>query len=103
MQLDSFIQLINQLRVNSINDDDTDPNNILIQKYTGPYDQVYLSDAVRTQRSDVSSLVWGNGSTYTAYDSNGNPYQAPSCGWLWGSGVWVGPKQGNFVFPWQII
>lgn len=84
MKLDSFIQLIKQLRINSM-DDDTDPNNILIQKYINPYDQMYISDAVRVLITNPSSIVWGNGSTYTAYDSNNNPYQAPSCGWLWGS------------------
>lgn len=102
MQLDSFIKLVQQLRIDSI-DDDTDPANIVIEKYTNPYDQMTLKDAVRTLQSNPSSLVWGNGATYTAYDSNGDPYQAPSCGWLWGSGVWVGPTPRNFVFPWQII
>ncbi|MDK7481000.1 hypothetical protein OWP19_23825 [Bacillus cereus] len=29
--------------------------------------------------------VWGNGETYTAKDHNNVPYQAPSCGWLWGA------------------
>lgn len=88
MQLDTFMQLINQLRINSISDDDTDPSNILLQKYTSPYDQMYLSDSVRTIKTNVNSLVWGTGQTYTAYDSNGNTWQAPSCGWLWGSGRW---------------
>lgn len=96
-QLDTFIKLIQQLRINAIEDDE-DPNNIVLQTYTSPFDRVTISDSVRARSS--SSLVWGNGSTYTAYDSNGNPYQATSCGWYWCiGGRWGGLR--NFIFPWQ--
>lgn len=83
MKIDTFIQLIKDLRQNQINDD-TDPNNTTIQMFTSPYDEKTYDDAVRVLIS--STCVWGDGKTYTAYDSNNQPYQAPSCGWYWGSG-----------------
>lgn len=84
MQLDTFIQLVRQLRINSM-DDDTDPANILLQKYTNPYDQISFIDAVKIYKPPPS-LTWGNGSYYTAKDSSGNNFNVPNCGWYWGSG-----------------
>lgn len=85
MKLDTFIQLIKDLRTSAVADD-TDPNNIVLQVYTSPYDILTMTDTVRVSKSTPASLVWGDGTTYTAYDSNGSAYQAPSCGWVWGSG-----------------
>jgi hypothetical protein len=101
MRIDTFIKLIQDLRVNSITEEE-DPNNILLQAYASPFDQVSQSDFFRVRTSSVASIVWGTGATYTAYDSLGQPYQAPSCGWYWGSGgKWSGNPQ-NFIFPWEI-
>lgn len=82
MKMDTFVQLIKNLRQNSI--DDTDPNNTILQEYTSPYDTLKLDDSIRFFTSQTR--VWSDGRTYTAYDSNNQPWQAPSCGWVWGSG-----------------
>ena len=87
MKIDTFVQLIKDLRTNSINDDDTDPNNILLQTYQSPYDNVYFSESVRYFKLTNGVVrVWGDGTTYTLYDSNGDPWQMASCNWLWGAG-----------------
>lgn len=83
MKIDTFVQLIKDLRTNSITDD-TDPNNVALDLYTNPFDQVSLSDTVFLYKG--SNYIWGNGSTYTSYDSNGNPVQASSADWAWGMG-----------------
>jgi hypothetical protein len=83
LKIDVFTQLIKDLRQNAITDD-TDPNNTILQEYTSPFDTISVDDSVRALKS--ITRVWGDGTTYTAYDSNNQPYQAPSCGWLWGSG-----------------
>lgn len=86
MQIDTFIKLIQDLRTNQIADD-VDPNNVVFQKYITPYDQTKVSDSVRFFKPTGSgALTWGDGSTYTATDSNGNTWQAPVCNWLWGAG-----------------
>lgn len=85
MKIDTFIKLVKQLHTQSIADD-TDPNNIVLDKYTNPFDTVSLSDSVRARKTSNASLIWGDGKTYSATDSNGNTYDAPSCGWQWGSG-----------------
>jgi hypothetical protein len=85
VKLDTFVQLIKDLRRNQ-ELDDTDPNNTILQVFSTPYDQVSVSESIKFTNKSPGSFVWGNGSTYTSYDSNNNPYQAPSCGWYWGSG-----------------
>jgi hypothetical protein len=85
MKLDTFVQLIKDLRQGAISDD-TDPNNVVLQVYTSPYDTLTMADSIRINQSGYSSIVWGDGRTYIAYDSNGNPFEAPSCGWRWNSG-----------------
>lgn len=98
MKIDSFIALIRDLRVGQ-QLDDADPNNVLLQMYHTPYDIMPYDDTVKCFRSGIK-LVWGDGSTYTAYDSNNQAWGAPSCGWLWGAGGrWCGQ---DFIFPWQI-
>lgn len=82
MKIDTFVQLIKNLSTNAI--DDTDPSNTILQQYTTPFDTLKVDDSIRVLKS--SSYVWGDGTTYTAYDSNNQPYQAPSCGWLWNAG-----------------
>lgn len=86
MKLDTMIQLINDLRTNAITDD-VDPANVLLQTYQTPYDIITLGDSIRITNRPLSTVyTWSDGTTYTAYDNNGNPYDAPSCGWTWGSG-----------------
>lgn len=100
MKFDTFIQLIKDLRTGQ-QLDDADPNNTLLQTNTTPYDIISFSDGIRSFQSGVN-LVWGNGSTYTAYDSNNQAWGAPSCNWLWGAGGrWSGKPQ-IFAFPWQV-
>jgi hypothetical protein len=105
MKLDSFIALIKELRTNAITDDDVDPANTLLQEYTSPYDQVSMGESIRAQRFSPTSQVWGDGTTYTAYDQQGNAYQAPSCGWYWGSGgAWVGTVEKTTALTlWPVI
>jgi hypothetical protein len=88
MKLDSFIQMIKDLRTNIVTDDESDTFNTILTEYASPFDQANLSDTVMTLKLNTSGFTWGNGSTYTypIKDSNGNSYQAPSCGWLWGNG-----------------
>lgn len=85
MKIDTFIQLINNIRQGQLQDD-TDPNNTVINQYSSPYDTVYGSESVRSLKAGINSRVWGDGTTYTATDAEGNTWSAPSCGWLWGSG-----------------
>lgn len=85
MKMDTFVQLIKDLRTGQ-QQDDTDPSNTVLQVYTSPYDTISITDSVRFLNPKANSFVWGSGETYTAYDSVGNSWQAPSCGWLWGSG-----------------
>lgn len=82
MKIDAFVQLIKNLSTNSI--DDVDPNNTVLQEYTTPFDTMSFDDSVRVMKSGI--FVWGDGSTYSALDSNLQSFQAPSCGWLWGAG-----------------
>ncbi|MGM2624258.1 hypothetical protein ACS2QL_06190 [Bacillus cereus group sp. Bce038] len=83
MKIDSFIQLIADIRQNQLSDD-TDPANIVLETYTSPFDEVsVVGESVRVLVSQ--NQVWGNGETYTAKDHSNVPYQAPSCGWLWGA------------------
>lgn len=89
MKLDQYIQEIKNLRIGQ-QLDDADPNNVLLQRYQNPYDIMPYSDTVKAFRSGTN-LVWGNGSTYVAYDNNGQPWNAPVCNWLWGvGGRWGG-------------
>jgi hypothetical protein len=81
--IDTFVRLIQDLRQGQLVDD-TDPNNTVLNAYSSPFDQVSQSESVRSLTSQTR--VWGDGKTYTAYDSSGNPFAAPSCGWLWGAG-----------------
>jgi hypothetical protein len=85
MKIDTFISLINNIRQGQL-EDDTDPSNTVIQQYTSPYDTMTVAESVMTMKSSTSSLVWGDGTTYIATDAQGNKWNAPSCGWLWGSG-----------------
>jgi hypothetical protein len=84
MKLDSFIREINQLRIGQ-QTDDADPNNILLYRYTNPYDIISFSDTFRAFKTGVN-MVWSDGSYYVAYDNNGVAWNAPSCNWLWGVG-----------------
>lgn len=89
MKLDSFIREINQLRIGQ-QTDDVDPNNIMLYRYINPYDIMPFSDTVKAFKSGIN-LVWSDGSTYTAYDNNGQAWGAPVCNWLWGvGGRWGG-------------
>lgn len=85
MKIDAFIQLMSNIRKGQLTDD-TDPNNTVIQQYTSPYDTMTVSEALEISVKKSLSFVWGDGTTYTATDTAGNPYQAPSCGWEWSSG-----------------
>lgn len=85
MKIDTFISLVNNIRKGQLTDD-TDPNNTVINMYTSPYDTMSNDESVKVLTSKLSSLVWGDGRTYTATDAEGNTFNAPSCGWLWGSG-----------------
>lgn len=88
MKIDTFIQLVNDLRKGQL-EDDTDPSNTVIQMYTNPYDILSNEESVRILATKTSSIVWGDGRTYVANDIEGNKWNAPSCGWLWGSsGRW---------------
>lgn len=86
MDIHSFTKLINQLTVGQITEDE-DPNNILLQKFNTPYEEVYYRDAVIvTKASPNPTYTWGDGTYTTVNDSNGNPYKVPNCGWWWGFG-----------------
>jgi hypothetical protein len=85
MKIDTFITLINSIRQGQL-EDDTDPANTVIQQYTSPYDTMSNDESVKTIKTNIHSLVWGDGTTYTATDAQGNTYSAPSCGWIWNSG-----------------
>lgn len=88
MKIDTFISLINNIRKGQLTDD-TDPTNTVIQQYTSPYDSTSNTESVRTLMTPVSSLVWGDGRTYSTTDAEGNTYNAPSCGWTYGAnGRW---------------
>jgi hypothetical protein len=87
MKLDVMIQMINDLRIGAISDD-TDPANILVESYVTPFDLLGFADSIQTS-SDAgvgTTRVWSDGSTITKTDSNGDSYDAPACGWAWGSG-----------------
>lgn len=97
MKMDTFVQLIKDLRTGQ-QQDDTDPSNTVLQVYTSPYDTISITDSARSLNSKISSFVWGSGLTYTANDTNGDSWQAPSCGWLWGSGgIWGGTTYNYIV------
>lgn len=85
MKIDAFIQLVNKIRQGQLVDD-TDPTNTLIQTYTSPFDKLSNVESVRIIKSAPSAKVWGDGTTYVATDMEGSSWNAPSCGWLWGSG-----------------
>jgi hypothetical protein len=88
MKIDAFITLVNNIRKGQLQDD-TDPSNTVIQQYTSPYDAMSNSESIRTLKTKTSSLVWGDGTTYSAVDAEGVTWSAPSCGWLYGSnGRW---------------
>lgn len=98
MKFDTLVTLIKDLRTNAITDD-IDPANILIPLYASPYDQMSNDESVRVF-NNTTTRVWGDGTTYTAYDQAGNPYQAPSCGWVWGAGGrWGGTSYMLTLFP----
>lgn len=84
---DTFVRLIQDIQAGNLQDD-TDPNNIVLQMSTTPFDEVTATESVRTLKG--STWVWGDGTTYTAYDIEGTPYQAPSCGWTWGGAALYG-------------
>lgn len=88
MKIDTFISLINDIRKGQLTND-TDPNNTVIQMYTSPYDAVSSSDSVRGYVWPKTACVWGDGTTYVQYDNNGDPWYAPSCGWMYNAnGRW---------------
>lgn len=101
MKIDTFIQLINNLQKGQLTDDE-DPNNTVIQMYTSPYDEVGNDESIRIIKSVPSSCVWGDGKTYSAVDMQGNAWNAPSCGWMWGSGGrWDGADSTALTFAVQ--
>lgn len=83
MKLDTFVALIGNLRKNA-QDDDVDPNNVSLSYYASPYDNMSTGESVRCVKS--TTCVWGDGTTYTAYDNKNQPFQTPSCGWSWNAG-----------------
>lgn len=86
MKIDTFVQLINTLRQNQM-DDDTDPSNQLLQQYATPYDTITQGDSITVVSWSTSSpKVWGTGATYSVIDTAGTSRQFPSCGWVWTSG-----------------
>jgi hypothetical protein len=89
MKIDTFIQLVSDLRKGQLETDE-DPSNTVIQMYTNPFDTMYNTESVRLIQGTPSSKVWGDGTTYVATDAQGTTWNAPSCGWLWGSnGRWT--------------
>jgi hypothetical protein len=84
MKIDSFIQMVNNIRKGQLTND-TDPQNTTIQMYTSPYDTLTQTESVRFWNPSPT-CVWGDGKTYTAYDAQGAKWSAPSCGWLYGAG-----------------
>jgi hypothetical protein len=85
MKIDSFIQLINNIRKGQIDGDD-DGSNTVVQLYTNPLDTASASESVRIFKFNSAQAVWGDGKVYTAYDQQGVKFNAPSCGWLYGAG-----------------
>lgn len=88
--MDSFLTMINQMKKIQLTTDN-DPNNTELQQFASPYDTVKGSETIRALKSNPANCVWGDGTTYPAIDAMGNPWDAPSCGWLWGLGaLWGG-------------
>lgn len=85
MKIDTFIKLVNNIRQGQLQDD-TDPANTVIQQYTSPYDTASNVESVKALNVKNSVIVWGDGTTYVVKDAEGNTWNAPSCGWFWGSG-----------------
>ncbi len=83
---DTFVQLIKDLTLNS--QDDTDPNNVLIQQFQAVTDLLQLSELVLLTKK-INPLAWG-GSSYTANfiwgrlanDNYSNTFYKPSSGAL---------------------
>lgn len=89
MKIDTFIQLVNDLRKGQLESDD-DPSNTVIQMYTNPFDTMDNSESVRLLQNTASAKVWGDGTTFIDQDVQGTDWNSPSCGWLWGSnGRWT--------------
>lgn len=75
--MDTFVRLIKDLTINS--QDDTDPNNVLIQKFQAVTCTLQLSEVVLLTKK-INPMVWG-GTGYTA------------------NFVWGKPNNGKFYKP----
>lgn len=84
---DTFIKLIQDMQRGNLSTE-TDPNNIVLQYTTSPFDEATSGESVRYLAT--KTWVWSDGTTYTATDAEGNSWVAPSCGWLWGGAAQYG-------------
>ena len=98
---DSFIKLIQDVQRGNLQDD-TDPNNIVLQYTASPFDKVAAgNESVRTLSG--KTWVWSDGTTYTATDIEGNSWTAPSCGWLWGGAALYDGFHRHNLSMWPLI
>lgn len=69
LDMDTFVRLIKDLRQNQV--DDTDPNNVVIQKFQAVTDRIKLSEIVLLTKKK-NPMVWG-GSGFNANFVWGEP------------------------------